>query len=130
MSTSPVFASTPRAALALISAANAGRDGTGTLVDLLSAGAGGTRVEHVDFVALGPTTAGMVRLFLHDGTSSRLFRELPVTAITPSESVASWSGSVNFSSLSAVLVLPSGWKLQVSTHNAESFAVAAFGGDF
>ncbi len=130
MSTTPAFASTPRAALAVISAANTNRDGTGILVDLLTAGAAGTRIEHVDLVATGPTTAGMVRLFINDGTSSRLFRELPVTAITPSASVATWSGSINFSALAAVLVLPSGWKLQVSTHNAESFAVAAFGGDF
>lgn len=130
MATTPAFTATPRAAQALVSTANTGRDGTGTLVDVFAAGSSGSRIEHIDLAAIGTTTAGVLRLFLHDGSTSRLWKELLVTAITPSASVAVWATSINCSALSSLLLLPANWKLQASTHNAESFVVTAFGGDF
>lgn len=130
MSTTPIFTATPRAAIKQISSGNTNRDGSGTLVDIMSAGSSGTRIERVEITARGVTTAGVVRLFLNDGTTSFLIRELLVTAITPSTSVAVFSVQVSFTSASQMLLLPSGYTLQASTHNAEAFNVSAFGGDF
>jgi uncharacterized membrane protein len=86
MSSTANFASTPAAGalLAQLSVANTNRDGTGTLVDILTAAAAGTRVDALEIVAAGTTTAGVVRLFLYDGTNNRLFKEILVDAVTPS----------------------------------------------
>ena len=130
MATSPAFTATPRLGIASLSAANTARDGSGTIVDVLSAGSGGSRVEHIDVVARGTTTAGVVRLWLHNGTNYSLLREILVSAITPSASVLVWSTSVDCSTLAKLLVLPAGHKLCASTHNAEGFNVVAVGGDF
>lgn len=129
MATAPNYAATPRASFVVISTANTARDGTGTLGTVFTAGSNGSRIDRIIAHATGTTTAGMVRLFVHDGTNARLWRELPVTAVTPSASVPAWSAEVVFPS-NTPLILPSGWSLRASTHNAESFAVTAFGADY
>jgi hypothetical protein len=130
MATAPAFAATPRCAIVQATAANTNRDGTGTIATLFTAGASGSRVERVRIQAAGTTTAGVVRLFIHDGTNARLLREVLVTAITPSTTVEAFSADVDFSGPDQVLVLPTGYSLRVSTHNAETFNCFAFGGDF
>jgi hypothetical protein len=130
MATAPAFAATPRCAIVQATAANTNRDGTGTIATLFTAGASGSRVERVRIQAAGTTTAGVVRLCIHDGTNARLLREVLVTAITPSTTVEAFSADVDFSGPDQVLVLPTGYSLRVSTHNAETFNCFAFGGDF
>ena len=130
MATTPNFASTPKAAIALLSAANTSRAGSGTIVDLLSAGASGQLVNRVDVTAIGTTTAGVIRLFLHNGTSYFMFEEILVTAITPSTSVAVWSGASAKITPAKPFLVPTGWKLAASTHNSESFNATVNGGDY
>ena len=127
MATTPNYASTPRAATGVLSAANTNRDGTGTIVTILTAGSSGSRVDVVTVAATSTTTAGMVRLYTHDGTNARLLREVQVSAITPSGTQPSFNTSLTFD---GGILLPSGWSLRASTHNAESFHVTALGGDF
>lgn len=119
MSTTANYASTPRAAFGQVSTANTNRDGTGTIATIFTAGASGSRIDDIVVIATGTTTAGMVRLFLHDGTNARLWVELPVTAATPSGTVQAFAASL----LNQSLILPSGWSLRASTHNAETFNV-------
>jgi len=119
MSTTPQYASTPKAATAVISTANTNRDGTGTLATLVTAGSQGTRIDDISIAATGTTTAGMVRFFLHDGTNARLVREVPVSAITPSSTVAAFASVL----LNLAWIIPTGWSLRVSTALAESFAI-------
>ena len=126
MASTPNYAATPRCGLAVISTANTNRDGSGTLGTVLTAGSSGSRIEEVVVTATGTTTAGMVRLFVHDGTNARLFAELPVAAVTPSGTARAASARALFDHL----VLPSGHSLRAATHNAEEFVVTAFGGDF
>ena len=126
MATSPIFVGTPKTWLAALSAANTNRDGTGTIITIVTAPAGGTRIDKVRAVAAGTTTAGVVRLFLHDGTNFRLLREIMVQAVTPSATVEVWSQDIDFP---GGLFLPNGWSLRASTHNAENFNVAVLGGD-
>lgn len=121
------YAATPRAALGQVSTANTNRDGTGTLATIFTAGSTGSRVDDIVIVATGTTTAGMVRLFLHDGTNARLWQEVSVSAVTPSGTVPAWTAAL----LNQALVLPSGWSLRASTHNAETFNVCVDrAGDF
>lgn len=126
MSTSPQYASFPLLGAATISTANTNRDGTGTMGTVLTAGTNGSRVDDIDITAQGTTTAGMVRLFIHDGTTARLWREVPVTANTASSSNAAF-----FYRLTGLaLILKSGMSLRASTEKAESFNVlVSNGGD-
>jgi hypothetical protein len=119
MATSAQYAATPATAIAQVSVANTNRDGAGTIVDVLTAGANGTRVDDISITATGATTAGVVRLFLYDGTNTSLWKEILVTAVTPSTSIAVWSAILP----ELALVLKSGWKLRAATHNAETFNV-------
>jgi hypothetical protein len=120
MASNANYAATPKSALAQLSAANTNRDGTGTIVTVLTAGTSGSRIDDIVITATATTTAGMVRLFLHDGTNARLFREVPVTAITPSATVQAFAASLP----NLALVLAPGWSLRAATHNAESFNVS------
>lgn len=126
MSTAAAFAATPKNWLAQVSAANTNRDGTGTIVDVVTAGANGSRVEAIEITAVGTTTAGVVRLFLYDGANTRLLEEVLVSAITPSATVKVFRATVAL----AWPVFAPGWKLRAATHNAETFNLSAFGGDF
>lgn len=127
MATTPVYAATPVAALAQVSAANTARDGTGTVVTVIAGATGGRRLTRVLVQAVGTTTAGMVRLYLYDGTNTRLFREVSVTAITPSATVQAFRAEVV---LPPEFALPSGsWELRASTEKAETFNVIALGDD-
>lgn len=130
MASAPIFTGTPKIGIANISTANTNRDGTGTVDTVFTAGASGSRIEHIDILGVGTTTAGMVRLFLYDGSTYRLWKEVAITAVTASASVAGFSYSINTSLLSNCLILPTGWSLRASTHNAETFNVIALGGDF
>lgn len=126
MATSPVFEAIPRLSSVAISAANTNRDGTGTTVEVIAGVAAGTEVRRVIVQATGTTTAGMVRLFLYDGTNYRALREIVVTAITVGASTAAFRAEVAFSDL----ILPSAsWKIFAATHNAEAFHVTAMGAD-
>ena len=110
-----------------LSAANTGRDGTGTLVTVLTAGASGSRLDDIYIVATATVTAGVVRLFLHDGTNARLLSEILVTATTPSTTVATWSAAL----LNQGIVIPTGWSLRATTNNAETFnVIVTRAGDF
>lgn len=131
MSLVPQFASTPRLAVATISTANTNRDGTGTIGTVLTAGSSGTRLRRLLVQATATTTAGMVRIFLHDGTTAQLSLEIPVSAVTPSATQSAFSA--NYTELSTPdqlpLTIPSGWSLRASTNNAETFKVFAEGAD-
>lgn len=119
MGTSANYASTPRAAFGQVTTANTNRDGTGTIATIFTAGSSGSRIDDIVIQATGTTTAGMVRLFLHDGTNARLWAEVPVSAVTPSGTVQAWTSQL----LNLSLILANGWSLRASTNNAETFNI-------
>jgi len=125
--TSPIFTLTPFADVVQISTANTARDGTGTIGIVHAAGADGSRVEYVRVQATVATTAGVIRLFVYTGTVYRLWKEILVTAITPSTTVEAYSAEYV---PTEALALPTGYSLRASTHNAETFNVFAHGGNF
>jgi hypothetical protein len=124
---SPIFTLTPIAACVAISTANTTRDGTGTIGTVWSAGADGGRLEYVRVQATGTTTAGVVRLFIHTGAAYFLWKELLVSAVTPSTTVEAFSAEYV---PTAPLALPTGYSLRASTHNAEAFNIVAHAGNF
>lgn len=127
MATTAQYASTVRTAQAQVSVANTNRNGTGTIVTVFTAGSSGSRIDDIYITATGTTTAGVVRLFLNDGTNTYLFEEILVTAITPSTTVAVFQATL----LNQAIVLASGWSLRASTNNAETFNIQVTrAGDF
>ena len=127
MATTAQYASTVRTAQAQVSTANTNRNGTGTIVTVFTAGSNGSRIDDIYITATATTTAGVVRLFLNDGTNTYLFEEILVTAITPSTTVQVFqSVQLNLS-----LILANGWSLRASTNNAETFNIQVTrAGDF
>lgn len=124
--TAPRFISDGRHDRSSFATANTNRDGTGVLGDVITGALNGTQVQLVRIKAEGTTTAGMVRIYLYNLTTTFLLKEILVTAITPSGVIATfeaeWTPTTN-------LILKSGEILRVSTHNAETFTAFAFGGD-
>jgi hypothetical protein len=123
------FANVPRASGVTIATANTNRDGTGTLGTVIAAGASGTRIDRIRVQAIVTTTAGMVRLFLYDGSNYYALEEVSIAAATVSATVQGVTGSVTFGD-TRPLTLPSGWDIRAGTHNAESITVTAYGADF
>lgn len=127
----PIFILTPKVGMVRISTANTNRDGSGTLGDVLTGGSFGTRVDRIHVRATGTTTAGMVRIFISDGSNIRFWDEISVSAITPSATVQVFEATlITPDSASPLLVLPTGYVLKAGTHNAETFDVMALGGDY
>lgn len=126
----PIFIQAPRAAAASIATANTNRDGTGTIGTVFTAGANGSKIDHIDICAAGTTTAGVVRLYLYDGSTYYLWKEILIAAITPSATIAAAMVALDCSVPGNSLYLASGWSLRASTHNAETFKVIAMGGDY
>lgn len=132
MSTSAQYAATPNCGIAQVSTANTNRDGTGTISTVLTAGASGSRIDAINIKAIGTTTSGMIRLYINDGSNSRLLTEVPVQATTPSSVIPAWEIQLNTNTLAQVLpiIIPTGYSLTASTNNAETFNVIVIGGDF
>jgi hypothetical protein len=115
----------------VVSTANSNLDGTGTLVDIYTAGAvlgGAGLIRSILVKGQGNTTDGMIRLFLFNGTTSFLLTEIPVVATTQSASVKSFSSVIDFNGKG--LALASGIHLKASTQNAETFNVIVEGLDW
>lgn len=127
MANNPVFAVTPRIGMCEVSVANANRDGvTGTYVDLIVGASTGTRIAEIVTQATNTTTAGMVRLFITDGVTTRMFDEVAIAAATVSASVKGARLSTTYNNL----ILPNqNWKIIASTHNAVTINVIALGAD-
>lgn len=128
MAAAPIFIGTPKSPTVQIATANTLRDGTGTLGTVYTAGTSGARIDRLNITAIGTTTAGMIRLFLSDGTNNRLVSELPVVAITPSATQPAFTADIVFDQ---GLVLQAAYLLKASTNNAETFNVTVTnGGDY
>lgn len=125
----PIFVQAPIIATAQVSAANTNRDGTGTLVDVVTGALNGTRIHKITIKAAVTTTAGMVRLFIYNGSTTRLWMEISIPAFSVSATVQGAYVLVELYGERA-LVLPSGYVLRAATHNAEAINVIAEGGNY
>ena len=131
MAATPTFASTSRLGVAAVSTANTNRDGTGTIVDILTGVAAGTRVERIVAQATGDPADSVLTLFLHNGTSYFLFDELDLGNPAAASTVLP---GFRVEKAYSDLILPSGsWKLAAAVTVSLTSGVMnvfAFGGDF
>jgi len=134
MAADPSFAATPNIGAALLGAAETNLQVPTTTSTILTAGASGTKIEEIVVQAsqttlVATTVAGLVYVFLHDGTNYRLFDEMLVTAITASSTVVAFRLANRY----ANLVLKTGWSLRASQSiagNASILVCSAYGADF
>lgn len=116
---------TAKTGMVEISTANSNLDGTGTLGNVLTAGANGTLIKTVTIKATGNTTQGIVRLFISDGTNTRLLQEIDVPTMTASATDPSFEAHLILN-----YVLESGYTLKASTQLANTFNIIAEGLDY
>lgn len=127
------YASTPVGALAQVTTANTAVDGSGTLgttmINVIQGSASGTRIDTLSISAVGTiATDTMLRLFLFDGTNTRLWKEVPIKAVTPDQYTQNYH--VDLTNLG--LVLPnSSWYLRAAIHTTNTVNIAVvFAGAF
>ena len=130
--TTPIYPLAPRcAASTLVSttALTARTIVTGvTGLTLVSAmGANGTRVDQIIVKGSGTTVAGQLDFWIYNGTSSWLFKSVPVTVVTATTTLDSFEATLSFSNL----ILPSTHSIYFSSQVAAQLCHAILlGGDY
>jgi hypothetical protein len=133
MSATAQYASTPKFGSATLSTADTSLTAPTTVGTILTAGASGTRIDYIDIQGVATTVAGLINLFVFDGTNYILWQQVPVIAITSSTTATAFTallssnGNANF----MPLTLPTGYSLRATTTVAQTgIRVTAYGGDF
>ena len=135
MATGPAYAATVNNGSQLLVTAETDLQAPAQTQTIITAGASGTKIEEIVVEAsksgslIATTVAGLVYLFLYDGSTYHLFDTVAVTAITASTTVAPFRLSKVYNNL----VLKSGWSLRASQSiagNASILKVQAFGADY
>ena len=98
-------------------------DGSGVIVDLITASDYGTIIDTVVVKAIQSTTPGMIRFFMKSGGSYSLIREVSVPQISITNNSPSWEEVLSFNGIT----LESGDSLSASTQVSETFKVTVFG---
>lgn len=112
------------AATAITSRANI--TGTTGLTQLTATTTNGLRVDAIQVKSKATSVASNVCIWLYDGTTSMLFDEIDVTAITAANTTDSFALQRNYTNL----VLPPTWQLFVSETVQTDLTVHAFGGTY
>jgi hypothetical protein len=128
MAADPIFATTPNIDSGQVSAtADTSLTATTTYTTVFTAGASGSKIEEIVFQGVGTTLAGVVRVFVYNGSTVRLLWEEAVTVVSSSTTAATYRTSRQFDNL----VLEAGWTLRVTSAVANQLiAVHVFGADF
>lgn len=133
MSTTAQYASTPKVGSALLTTADTSLTAPTTVGTVLSAGSSGTRIDYINIQGVATTVAGLINLFIYDGTTYSLWQQVPVLAVTSSTTVPAWSAVLSSNSNANVmpLTIPTGYSLRATTSVAQTgVRVIAYGGDF
>ena len=133
---SPNFAITPRVGVGLAATGDTSLTAPVSRVTVLAAGASGSRIERIVLTAVGATTATTLRLFIYNGATYSLWKEIIVPAVAPSAgAIPVWSYTLEAVTTPNLmpLLLPSGSSLVASINNTQTSSgvnVFAIGGDF
>lgn len=133
MSTSAQYASTPKFGSAVLTTADTSLTAPSTVGTIVSAGASGTRIDYIEVMGVATTVAGLINLFVYDGTNYILWQQIPVQAITTATTTPSYTAVISSNGNANVmpLTLPTGYSLRATTTVAQTgVRVTAYGGDF
>ena len=133
MSTSAQYASTPKFGSATLTTADTSLTAPTTVGTIVSAGASGTRIDYIEIQGVATTVAGLINLFVYDGTTYMLWQQVPVIAVTSSTTAPAFVANLSSNGNSNVmpLTLPTGYSLRAAASVAQTgVRVTAYGGDF
>jgi hypothetical protein len=133
MTTSAQYASIPKVGSALLTTADTSLTAPTTVGTVLTAGASGSRIDYIRIQGVANTVAGLVNLFIFDGTNYFLWQQIPIQAITSSTTVPAFTTNLSSNSDANIMPLniPSGFSLRATTTTAQTgVRVIAYGGDF
>jgi hypothetical protein len=133
MATSAQYASTPVFGSATLSTADTSLTAPATVGTVLTAGASGTRIDYIEIQGVATTVAGLINLFVFDGTNYILWQQLPVQAVTSSTTAPAFALALSSNGNSNImpLTLPTGHSLRAAASVAQTgVRVSAYGGNF
>lgn len=127
----PVFAQAPVVGIATLTSptaitSRANITGTTGLTQLTPTSTNGRKIDSIKVKAKATSVATNVFIWVYDGTTSYLYDEIAVTAITATNTVDSFSlerGYLN-------LVLPATYQLYISVSISQDLTVFAHGGNY
>jgi hypothetical protein len=126
MAASPVFAVTPRIGSVSIATAEASYTAPTNVGTLITGVSTGTRISEIIVKCATTSTAGLIRIFLYDGSNYWFFDEVTVAAATGSATVQQTRVSTTYNNL----ILPSNtWSIRVTTSVSQTVHVTALGAD-
>ena len=129
--TSPIFPSAPIVGIASLVSASAITTrtpitGTTGLVQLTATSTNGTRVDAITVKAQGNSTAGLLDVWVYNGTTAYLYDEITIATVTANTTTASNVATNTYSTLT----LPPTYQLYVSQTVSSNVSVMAFGGTY
>lgn len=133
MSTTAQYASTPIVGTALLTTADTSLTAPTTVGTVLSAGSSGSRIDYIEIIGVATTVAGLVNLFIYDGTTYHLWQQVIVQAVTTSTTTPAYVAVISSNSDANVmpLTLPTGHSLRATTTVTQTgIKVIAYGGNF
>jgi hypothetical protein len=133
MATSAQYAATPRVGSANLTTQDTSLTAPTTVSTILTAGASGTRIDYIDVQGVATTVAGLINLFIYDGTNYILWAQVPVIAVTSSTTAPAFQSTLssNVNANLMPLIIPTGHSLRATTSVAQTgVRVTALGGDF
>jgi hypothetical protein len=130
-STAPIFPSAPIVGIASLVSASAITTrtpitGTTGLVQLTATSTNGTRVDAITVKAQGNSTAGLLDVWVYNGTTAYLYDEITIATVTANTTTASNVATNTYSTLT----LPPTYQLYVSQTVSSNVSVMAFGGTY
>lgn len=133
MSTTAQYASTPKVGAALLTTADTSLTAPSTVGTVVTAGSSGTRIDFIEVIGVATTVSSLINLFIYDGSTYHLWKQIPVQAITTSTTTPSYAAALSSSTmpLELPLILPTGYSLRATTTVTQTgVKVIATGGDF
>jgi hypothetical protein len=133
MSTTAQYAITPVFGSALLTTADTSLTAPTTIGTILTAGASGTLIDFIEVQGVATSVAGIVNLFIYDGTTYSLWQQIPINAVTSSTTAVAFNSvtSTNNSPNVMPMIIPTGYSLRASTTIAQTgLKVIAYGGNF
>lgn len=129
MTATPVFTQTPKTFIATLTSppaitSRANIVGTIGLVKLTDTTTNGFRLDNITVKAKETTVAGTVCIWVYNGTTSHLWKEIAVSAVTASTTVASFESSTDYVSTN----LEPTQQYYVSSTIDQDFTIYANGG--
>jgi hypothetical protein len=133
MATTAQYAAIPKIGSALLTTADTSLTAPSTVGTVFTAGSSGSRIDYIEIQGVATTIAGIVNLFIFDGTNYFLYIQVPIQAVTSSTTVPAFTAVVssNGNANQLPINLPTGYSLRATTSVAQTgIRVIAQGGDY